>query len=216
MWRPKFNRWIYIFLWASAHLFLTCGWLTHWGRATHICGGKLTIIGSDNGLSPGRREAIIWTIVGILFIGPLGTNFSEILIEINVFSFMKMRLKMSSGKWRPSCLGLNVLKTWPTKSQVMSLEVLMATFEGPCWGRLTQICISNLTIIGSDNDLSPCRRQAIICTNGGILLIGPSRTNFSEILIEIQVLSFKKMHLRYDDHFVSASMCWPACLCFVS
>ena len=56
--------------------------LTHWGRVTHICVNKLTIIGSDNGLSPGRRQAIIWTNAGILLIGPLGTNFSEILIEI--------------------------------------------------------------------------------------------------------------------------------------
>ena len=83
--------------------------LTHWGRATHICVGKLTIIGSDNGLSPGRRQAIIWTIAGILLIGPLGTNFSEILIEIYTFSFKKIHLQVSSGKWRPSCLGLNVL-----------------------------------------------------------------------------------------------------------
>ena len=44
--------------------------------------GKVTIIGSDNGLSPGRRQAIIWTNAGILSIGPLGTNVSEILIEI--------------------------------------------------------------------------------------------------------------------------------------
>ena len=83
--------------------------LTHWGRVTHICVGKLTIIGSDNGLSPGQRQAIIWTDAGILLIGPLGTNFSEILIEILTFSFKKMHLKMSSGKWRPFCLGLNVL-----------------------------------------------------------------------------------------------------------
>ena len=83
--------------------------LTHWDRATHICVGKLTIIGSDNGLSPGRRQAIINTNAGILLIGPLGTNFSEILSEIHSFSFKKMHLKMSSGKWRPSCLGLNVL-----------------------------------------------------------------------------------------------------------
>ena len=57
-----------------------CGFngLTHWGRMTHICVGNLTIIGSDNGLSPGRRQAIIWTNTGILSIGPLGTNFSEI------------------------------------------------------------------------------------------------------------------------------------------
>ena len=72
--------------------------LTHWGRVTHICVGKLTNIGSDNGLSPGRRQAIIWTNAEILLIGPAGTIFSEILIEIHTFSFKKMHLKMSSGK----------------------------------------------------------------------------------------------------------------------
>ena len=66
-------------------------------------------IGSDNGLSPGRRQAIIWTNAGILLIRTLGTNFSEILGEIHSFSFSKMPLKMSSAKWRPFCLGLNVL-----------------------------------------------------------------------------------------------------------
>ena len=88
---------------------LFSGELTHWGQVTHICVVKLTIIGSDNGLLPGRRQAIIWTNAGILLIRPLGTNFSEILIGIKIFSFKKMRLKMSSAKWRPFCLGLNVL-----------------------------------------------------------------------------------------------------------
>ena len=73
----------------------------------HICVSKLTIIGSDNGLSPGRRQAIILTNAGILLIGPLGTNFSGILIKIQTFK--KKRLKVSSAKWRPFCLGLNVL-----------------------------------------------------------------------------------------------------------
>ena len=85
--------------------------LTHLGRVTHICVGDLTIIGSDNGLSHGRPQAIIWTNAGILSIGPLGTNFSEILIGIQIFSFKKMRLKMASAKWRPFCIGLNVLST---------------------------------------------------------------------------------------------------------
>ena len=85
-------------------------WLTHWGRVTHICISDLTIIGSDNGLSPGRRQAIIWTNAVILVIRPLETNFSEILIGIQTFSFKKIRLKMSSAKWRPFCLGLNVLR----------------------------------------------------------------------------------------------------------
>ena len=78
-------------------------------RDAYICVSKLNIIGSDIGLSPGRRQAIIWTNAGILWIGPLGTNFSELLIEIRTFSFKKMRLKMSSGKWPPFCLALNVL-----------------------------------------------------------------------------------------------------------
>ena len=80
--------------------------LTHWGRVTHICVSKLTIIGSDNGLSPGRRQGIIWTNAGILLIRTLGTNFSEILGVIH--SFSKMHLKLSSAK----CvfgLGLNEL-----------------------------------------------------------------------------------------------------------
>ena len=60
---------------------------------THICVGKLTIIGSDNGLSSGWHQAIIWTNARILLIEPLGTNFSEILIGIKIVSFKKMRLK---------------------------------------------------------------------------------------------------------------------------
>ena len=72
--------------------------LTHWGRVTHICVSNLTIIGSDNGLSPDRRKAIICTNAGILLIGPLGTNFSENLFGIPTFSFKKLHLKTSSAK----------------------------------------------------------------------------------------------------------------------
>ena len=81
-----------VFLWS----------LTHWGQKTYICVGKLTIIASDNGLSPGRHQAIIWTNAGILFIGPLGTNFSEIVIEIHTFSVKKIYLKMPSAKRQSS------------------------------------------------------------------------------------------------------------------
>ena len=50
-------------------------------------------ISSDNGLSPIRRQAIIWTSAGLLSIGPLGPNFSEILIIIQNFSFSKCTWK---------------------------------------------------------------------------------------------------------------------------
>ena len=83
--------------------------LTHWGQATHICLSKLTIMGSYNGLSPGRHQATVWTNAGILLIWTLGTNVSEIWREIHMFSFTKMHFKMSSEKWQPFCLGLNVL-----------------------------------------------------------------------------------------------------------
>ena len=76
---------------------------------THICVSKLTIISSANGLSPDRRQAIISINDGILLIEPIGTNFSEILIEIHTFSLKKIDLNISSGKRRTSCLGLNVL-----------------------------------------------------------------------------------------------------------
>ena len=69
----------------------------------------VNIIASDNSFSPGRHQAIIWTKAVILLIGPLGTNFGEILIEIHTFSFKEIALKMSSGKWLPFYLGLNVL-----------------------------------------------------------------------------------------------------------
>ena len=81
--------------------------LTHWGRVTHIYVNKLIIIGSDNGLSPGRRQAIIWTNAGILLIRTLVTNLSEILGKIYSFSFKKMHLKMSSAKGRLFTLGFN-------------------------------------------------------------------------------------------------------------
>ena len=90
--------------------------LTHWGRVTHKCISNLTIIGSENGLSPGRHQALFWTIAGILSIRTLGTNFNEILSEIHTFSFKKMHLKMLSAKWRPICLSLNMLNTLTTET----------------------------------------------------------------------------------------------------
>ena len=99
-------------MWVSKPIrteWVTDHYLTHWGRVTHICISRITNIGSDNGLSPGRRQAIIWTNAEILLIEPFGTNFSEIFMAIHTFSFKKMHLNMSFGKWRTFCLGLNVL-----------------------------------------------------------------------------------------------------------
>ena len=99
-----------------------------------ICVGKFIIIGSDNGLSPDRRQAIIWTNARLLSIGPLQTYFNENLIKIHQFSLKKMPVKTSSAKWRPSCLGLNVLKAL-LKSQLVindkDLFVVVLLDAGP-------------------------------------------------------------------------------------
>ena len=83
--------------------------LTHWGRVTYIGVGNLTIIGSDNGLSPDRRQAIAWTNAELLLIAPLVTN-SEFSFKMTTFLFKKMHLKTSSAKRRSFCIGLNVLR----------------------------------------------------------------------------------------------------------
>ena len=97
---------------------------THWSRVTHICVGNLTIIGSDIGLSPHRHQAIIWTNAGLLLIRHVGTNFGEISNEILTFSFKKMRLKRPSAKWRPFCLGLNVLNVDPDCIQNPNMVII--------------------------------------------------------------------------------------------
>ena len=133
-------------MWAIFFQVLVCcpfKHLTHWGLVTHICVSELTIIGSDNGLSPGWRQAIIWTNAGILLIGSLGTNLSEILIKIYIFSFKTMHLKLSSGNWRPFRLGLNVLNLrYPIARPDMWVELFVVsmlektghvTMKLDCW-----------------------------------------------------------------------------------
>ena len=86
---------------------------------THICVGNLTIIGPDNGLSPGRRPAIIWTNAGILLIGPcwrntLQWNFnrkSSIFIQENALEHVVC--EMTSILSRPQCAKSTKMLTAP-------------------------------------------------------------------------------------------------------
>ena len=110
-------------MWCYIEIYALNSCITHLGRETHICVSILSIIGSDNGLSPGRRQTIIGTNAGILSIGPIGTIFNEISIEIHTFSWKKIHFKMSSGKWRPFYLGLNVvIYHWMSLSTVVAYQ----------------------------------------------------------------------------------------------
>ena len=84
--------------------------LTHWGRVTHTCVGNLTIIGPDNGLSPGRHQAIIWTNPGTLM-NKLQWNFnrySNIFIQENAFE--NVVCEMASILPQPQCVKLSAVK----------------------------------------------------------------------------------------------------------
>ena len=115
--------------------------ITDRGQATHICVSNQNIIGSDNG----RRQTIIWTDDGMLLIGTLGTNFSEMLIDILLLSFKKMRLKVSSAKWRPFCLGHNVFS-----------EVLSPWLRFPKIALITSLPLASNTNKGTDVDIIGC------------------------------------------------------------
>ena len=162
--------------------------LTHWGRVTQICVNILANIVSDNGLSPGRRQAIIWTSAGMLLIGPSGTNFNEIFIKIHTFSFKKLHLKTLSAKRRPFCPGLNGLTPWPPRDAVVNLthwgrdkmgtSFLMTFSNALSWMKICKFRskfhwslfpMVQLTIFQHwfRFGLAPARRQAIIWTNDG-------------------------------------------------
>ena len=72
-------------------------------RVTHICDSKLTSTGSVSGLSTGWFEAIIWTDAGLLWIGPLWTNFSDILIIFFLFLFVLKHTRREA--WSISLMG---------------------------------------------------------------------------------------------------------------
>ena len=82
--------------------------LIHGGWVTHICVSKLAIIGSDNGLSPGRRQDIIWINAGILLPGPLGKNlwnsYRNSIIFIQENAFESVVCEMTAILSQPQCV----------------------------------------------------------------------------------------------------------------
>ena len=89
-------------------------------------------IGSGKGLLPVPCQAITWTSVNLLPIGPIITNFRKVLIKLLQFSFKKYI-------W--ICRLQNVIHF--VQFSVCEAEVISLTH----WGRVTHICISKLTII---------------------------------------------------------------------
>ena len=83
---------------------------------THICVSKLTIIGSDNGLSPDRRQAIIWTNAGLLLIGPL-------LYILTCTYLPDMHTEVFKNAYFIRTIGLHILKSirWASTQRVCTV-----------------------------------------------------------------------------------------------
>ena len=114
------------------NLLLPCAnCLTHCGRVTHICIGKLTIVGSDNGLSPEQRQAIIWTNAGILLIGHLGTNFNKNLIEILTFFIHKNAIESVVCEMAAILPGPQCVKACTTREIWRHLGLVMRNTVSP-------------------------------------------------------------------------------------
>ena len=120
-------------------------------------------MGSDNGLSPGRSQAIISTNAGIFLIGPLETNFSEIFIEIKIFSLTNLRLKVSSAKVaailsRPQCVKILTMNRVPPEYSIRTVmmnsqltyhktnQIQCDCFHLTHWGRDKMAAISQTTL----------------------------------------------------------------------
>ena len=148
-WRHAWDTYLYVTLGNQSAARISTereiNYLTHWGRVTHICVGNLAVIGSDNGLSPGRRQAIIWTNNGMLLIGPLGTNFSEISIEYsNIFiqdnAFESVVCETAAILSRPQCVNgmhsnmhsaLTLIANWLPQREICTLPTLYFIPPGP-------------------------------------------------------------------------------------
>ena len=94
---------------------------THWGRVTHICVRRLTTFGIDNGLSAGRRWAIIWTNTGLLLIRNLKNKFQRnprrnSCIFIHENAFENVVWEMAAILPRSQCV------SWSSCKQVIDVD----------------------------------------------------------------------------------------------
>ena len=157
---------------------------------TPICISKLTIIGSDNGLSPGRCLAIIWIIAGILLIGLLGISFIEISIKINTFPFKKMHLKMLSAQWRLFCLGFNELMYSHNSSAYLVLCQKCSRKLGQC------ICSSHHIILKFSGAITISRTDihAKGQSQSSKVKMTEVKTNFA------QIWAFLRSSIKFQGH----------------
>ena len=139
--------------------------LTHWGRVTHLCVSKLTIIDPDNGLSPGRHQAIIWTNAGIFLIRALKTKFSEFSTKFTQFHSRKCiwKCRLRNGS---TFFGFNVLSAMDTRYHFINYILHGMGF----------ITVMHILKEGWRHDLETLSAFLVLCReNTLVLMISPHK-----------------------------------------
>ena len=179
--------------------------LTHWGWVTHICVSDLINIGSDNGLSPGWRRAIIRTNAGILLIRPLryvhtcaggrGRRRAENWLQhksLHVFTHARSRSGGGAGaKSAPLEMGPTPNLPRPLRNRALQTIIVLNKWQI----RLLRVCV-NIPAVAEwecQNPPASAPQPPRACVN---VALG---TNFSEYLVEILIFSFKKMCLKVSS-----------------
>ena len=135
--------------------------------------------GSDNGLSPGQRQAIIWTNAGILLIGPLEAIVSEISINYCLILILENAFHDDVIKWK------HYPRYWPVVRGIHRSQV-NSPHKGQWRGALifTLIC-ARINGLVNNREAGDLRRH---------------RAHYDVIVMW-------KCYLENGTHLVSASMC---------
>ena len=146
-------------------------WLTHWGRVRYICIRKVIIIGSDNDLSPGWCQAIIWTNAGILLIEPLGNKLQWNLNQNFYFfiqenAFEHVVWKMATIVSQPQCVNglINYYATLADSSSALirriSYSWILNAIDQHIW--VLPNCHSNSCPFPCNRHWQECRPRYLI------------------------------------------------------
>ena len=119
--------------------------LTHWSRLTHIYVSKLTIIGSDNGLSPGRLPSHYlnqcWNIVNWTIVNKLQWNLNRKFIYfhwrkclwkccLDVCTWWALHASFKSNKLDLEWIGLLVAELWSLQGDQRMNESINGLMDG--------------------------------------------------------------------------------------
>ena len=117
------------------------------------------IIGSGDGLSPVRSQAIIWTNVGLLSIRPLGTNFSEILIKIAKIWIKKTHLEMALILSPLQCVKWVQITTTNISIRLATSTPSMISLNGNIFFRLLSLCAGNSQVTSEFTSQRPVKQS---------------------------------------------------------